>query len=259
MKSIRIFAVVLLATLSCAAQTTTLYDNFKGKLLDPSKWSASSACFTNNGLELECVREIQNGKLRLVHRNFGNRDTDTGYQFGSANVFFANPSLIKNITADVTLMRIDESPCLVNPAFGGGASIDGTFFNTGSGNQSDDVGGHLAFQRNSSTPEGQVFVFGQISQGNNFFAYTPLGNVPIGTPVTATLTWDQPNHQFLVSWVNSDTEVKTAATIPYSLADTTPATDPAKDLRASTFPANCTASQTSVYIETLFDNVYIGQ
>jgi hypothetical protein len=37
MKSIRILAVALLVTLSWAAQTTTLYDNFKGKLLDPSK------------------------------------------------------------------------------------------------------------------------------------------------------------------------------------------------------------------------------
>ncbi|SRR5260370_692157 len=259
MKCIKIAAFVLLATLSCAAQTTTLYDNFKGKLLDPSKWSTSGACFTTNGLELECVREIENGKLRLVHRNFGNRDTDTGFQFGAATIVFANPSLIKSITADVTLIRIDESPCLVNPTFRSAAHMDGTFFNTGSGNQSDDVGGHLAFGRMSSDPEGQVFVFGQISHGSNFFAFTPLGSVPIGTPVTATLTWDQPNHQFLVSWVNLDTGVKTAATMPYSLADTTPATNPEKELGASTFPANCTASQTSVYIETLFDNVYIGQ
>ncbi len=259
MKSIRIFAVVLLATLSCAAQTTTLYDNFKEKFLDPSKWSTFSACFTNNGRELECVREIQNGKLRLAHRNFGNRDTDTGFQFGDANVVFAHPSLIKSITTDLAVIRIDESPCLANPEFGGAAHIDATFFNTGSGNQSDDVGGHLGIGRGTSTPEGQLNVFGQISQGNNYFAFTPLGNVPIGTPVTATLTWDQPNHQFLVSWVNLLTGLKTEATMPYSLADTTPATNPGKVLTANTFPANCTASQTSVYIEALFDNVYIAQ
>src|SRR5712664_3452696 len=75
-----------------------LYDDFKGRLLDPSKWSTFSACFTTNGLELECVREIESGKLRLAHRNFGNRDTDTGFQFGDANVPFANPSVIKSIT-----------------------------------------------------------------------------------------------------------------------------------------------------------------
>jgi hypothetical protein len=236
-----------------------LYDNFSGKLLDPSKWSTYSACFTNNGLELECVREIENGKLRLAHRTFGNRDTDTGFQFGDANVAFANPSRIKSITTDLAVIRIDESPCLVNPGFGGAAHIDATFFNTGSGSQSDDVGGHLGIGRNSSSPEGEVFVFGQISQGNNYFAYTPLGSVAIGTPVTATLTWDQPNHQFLVSWVNLDTGVKTGATMPYSLSDTTPATNPGKVLTVNTFPANCTASQTSVYIEALFDNVYIGR
>jgi hypothetical protein len=51
------FAILILATLPCAAQTLKLYDNFDHKFIDPSKW-AYAFCFSSNGLELECVREI---------------------------------------------------------------------------------------------------------------------------------------------------------------------------------------------------------
>jgi hypothetical protein len=260
MTRIRILAVLFFATLFCAAQTltTTLYDDFNQSFVNPSKWSTNSACFTTNGLEQECVREIQNGQLRLAHRNFGNRDTDQGFQFGSANVNFAHPARIKSITTEMTVIRSAESPCPANPDFGAAAHIDATFFNTGSGNPNDDVGGHLAFGHTVSSPAGQIFVFGQISQGNNYFSYTPLGNVPIGTPVISTLTWDQPNHQFVVSWTNLVTNVKTEATMPYNFADTTPATNASKNLAVNTFPANCTAKAAWVYMEATFDNVYIN-
>jgi hypothetical protein len=263
MKRNVVFGFLLFTVMSCAAQNTAstqglrLYDDFNHRFLDPSKWSTMNACFTFNGLEQECVREIQYGQLRLAHRNYGNRDADTGFQFGAANVFFAHPSRIKSITAEMTVVQTAESPCLANPEFGAQAQIDATFFNTGSGNPNDDVAGHLAFGHNSSTTAGQTFVFGQISQGNNYFSYTPLGNVPFGTPVTATLMWDQPNHQFLVSWTNLVTNVTTAATMPYSLADTKPATNPSKDLSVNTFPANCTAKPAWAFMEATFDNVYI--
>jgi hypothetical protein len=260
MTRIRILAVLFFATLFSAAQTQTptLYDDFNQRFLNPSKWNTNNACFTTNGLEQECVREIQVGQLRLAHRNFGNRDTDQGNQFGLANVFFAHPARIKSITTEMTVIRTAESPCPANPDFGGAAQIDATFFNTGSGNPNDDVAGHLAFGHNTTTPAGQSFVFGSISQGNNYFSDTPLGNVPIGTPVSSTLTWDQPNHQFVVSWTNLVTNVKTQSTMPYSFADTTPATNPSKDLTVNTFPANCTAKAAWVYVEATFDNVYIN-
>lgn len=258
MKHNVVFGFLLFTVLSCAAQSTRLYDDFNHRFLDPGRWSTMNACWTANGQEQECAREIQNGQLHLAHRNYGNRDADTGFQFGSANVVFAHPSWIKSITTEITVVQTAESPCTANPEFGAAAQIDATFFNTGSRNPSDDVAGHLAFGHNSTTPAGQTFVFAQISQGNNYFGYTSLGNVPIGTPVTATLTWDQPNHQFVVSWTNLMTNVTTAATMPYSFADTTPATNPSKDLSVNTFPANCTVKPAWVFVEATFDNVYIN-
>jgi hypothetical protein len=173
-------------------------------------------------------------------------------------VRFLNPSSIKSISTDVVVRDIEERDCAGNPEFGAAAHIDATFFNTGTGDPNDDVGGHIAVGRASSDPPGQTTVYGQISQGNNYFFYFFLGTVTMGTPVNMSLTWDQPNHQFLVSWTNRVTHVKTEATMPYNFSDTAPATDPGKLLTVNTFPANCTAEPTWVYIDTTLDNVYVN-
>jgi hypothetical protein len=46
--------------------------------------------------------------------------------------------------------------------------------------------------------------------------------------------------------------------VPYSFTDTAPPTNASKVLTANTFPANCTAAPSWVYMEATFDNVYIG-
>jgi len=84
----------------------TRYDNFNQKFLDPLKWNTWGACITSNWQGLECVREIQNGHLRLAHRGFGARDIDSGSQFGAANLNFANPSSIKSITTDLVVRDV---------------------------------------------------------------------------------------------------------------------------------------------------------
>jgi hypothetical protein len=261
MRPNKVLATLLFAALSCAAQTTTstrAYDNFKERFLSPERWSSDNACFTANGLEQECVRDIEDGKLRLAHRNFGQRDSDTGFQFGSSAVSFVNPTWIRSITTDVVVRSIVESSCSANPQLGAAAHIDATFFNTGTGDPNDDIGGHLALGRVASDPPGQLTVYGQISQGNNYYYYLFLGTVAMGTPVTATLTWDQPNHRFLVAWTNRITNATSEGTMPYSFADTTPATGPYKVLTVNTFPANCTAKAAWVYIDAAFGNVYVN-
>jgi len=244
------------------AQSSTnlvLYDNFDERFLSPLKWNTFGACFTNNGMELECVREIRDENLHLAHKNFGNRDTNAGFQFGSANVSFVNPSGIKSIRSDLVVRDVEEAFCAANPLFGPAAHIDATFFNTGTGNSSDDVGGHIGFGHGFSDPPGHITVFGQISQGFNYFYYLPLGETTMGRPIRATLTWDQTNHRFLVSWTDLVTNITTDGIMPYSFpSDSTPATNPSKVLTANTFPASCTANPTWQYIHATFSNVYIG-
>lgn len=256
---------LLLAALSCAAQTTNnpqgsiLYDDFNHTSLQPSKWKATAACYTTNGVELECVRQIQNRKLHLAHRTYGNRDTNTGLQFGDANVLFTSPSRIKSITAEITVLQTAEGPCPANPLGNGqSAQIDATFFNAGSGNPNDDVGAQLVLGHYTGMQPGQTVIFGQINHGNDYLGAIPLGGVSGGTPVITTLAWDQPNHQFIASWIDPATNVKTETTMPYTFPDTTPTANPSKDLSVNTFPANCTASPASTFIEATFDNVYVS-
>lgn len=240
------------------AQSSTnfvLYDNFDERFLSPLKWNTFGACFANNGMELECVREIRDENLQLALRNFGNRDTNVGFQFGQASLSFADPSGIKGFASDLVVRGVAESNCAANQSFPPAAHIDGNFFNTGTGNSSDDIGGHIAFQPD---PSGSVFVFAQISQGNNYFFFLPMGNTATGTPIKATLAWDQPNHRFLVSWTDLRTNIKTEGIMPYSFtSDSTPATNPMKILDVVTFPANCTANPTWQYIHATYSNVYV--
>ncbi|SRR6266567_1788689 len=256
MKYKGLLPVPLFASLFCAAQTTTLYDNFNRRFINPLLWNTS--CYTTS-LSQECATEIAAGRLRLARRITGNRDTNTGSQFGSASAFFFNPAVIKSITTDLVVQDIEESACIASPGSAGFAAINARFFNAGSGDQSDDVGASLHFGRADSDPRGQLTVLGNFFHNGSYNNFILLGNVAMGTPVTATLKWDQTHHQFLFSWTNNLTHVKTNGAMPYSFSDTTSAADPTKSLEEELLPQNCTATQTWVYTEALFDNVYIGQ
>lgn len=251
-------AMLILATLPCAAQTLKLYDNFDHKFIDPSKW-AYAFCFSSNGLELECVREIRDEQLHLVHRHFGVNANDSGQQNGGAGVGFANAQTIKAIRTDVTIRSNLEVACAANPSYGSNTGLWGTFFNANTGNPNDDVGADLNLKRVSSDPPGQLQVIAQTFHAGFYSPYTSLGWVAIGTPVTMTLAWDQPNHQFVFSLTNKITQATTSATMPYTFSDTMPAAGPAKTMGAGGFVSDCGANKTSLYVDAVFSNVYIGQ
>ena len=257
-KNFALLAMLILATLPCAAQTLKRYDDFDHKFINPSKW-AYALCFSSNGLEMECVREIGDEHLHLTHRHFGVQGNDGGQQNGSALVGFANPQNIKAIRTDVTVRNNLEAACAANPSFGSNTGLWGTFFNAGSGNPNDDVGAALNLKRVASDPPGQLNVIGQTFHAGIYSPYTSLGWVTIGTPVTISLTWDQPNHQFVISLTNKITHVTTSATMPYTFGDTTPVAGPAKVMEAGGFASDCATNATSLYVDAVFANVYIGR
>ena len=250
-----------------AAQTSTnlnqfasiLYDDFNQQLIDPLRWTTGASCWSSDYAEMECMRTIQAGKLLLAERTFGQRDSDTGNQVGLASLNFANPAAIKGVTADIVVRAIEEVPCAANPQFGGQIQINETFFNAGSGNPSDDVGAQLSFTHTVTDPKGEIFVWGQIFQGSNYFGFVPIGSISIGKPVTATLSWDKANHQFIAAATNDITHVKMQITLPYTFSDGTPATNAAKNFGAVNFPGNCTSNATWGYTEATFDNVRVSQ
>jgi hypothetical protein len=86
------------------------YDTFNGPWIDPAKWLAGSlGC--DQGNNLECVREIQNGRLRMEVRNLGATDSDAGFQFTASELHFVNPQAINSIAADVTVQRFNGVAC----------------------------------------------------------------------------------------------------------------------------------------------------
>ena len=61
-----------------------------------------------------------------------------------------------------------------------------------------------------------------------------------------------------MSWTNKTTQATVSTTLPYALSDSAPAAVPLKRMQSNGFPANCTANQTSVFVDAFFFNVYVG-
>ena len=242
------------------ATSPRYYDTFTEHWLNPAKWEASGP-FCAQGLTLECVREIQNGRLRLALRNMGDSGSDSGEQDSDDELYFANPNAIRSVTADVTLGQVQLVACPTNTGQPTRtlAKIAGVFFNTGSGDPADDAGQFLYLYVDADNP-------GTITVGSWFCAGAngPCNGIDfatyaVGTPLTATNAWDKANHQF-VSTVKAKSEVGPGkrAILPYSVADTTPPSDPQRSLIVTVAASNCTGTRTFAHAEGLFDNVIVN-
>jgi len=106
--------------------------------------------------------------------------------------------------------------------------LQGTFFNSGSGNPADDVQGLLFFDHDVSSPQGVLNVIGLMYWQGQFFGGVGLGTINEGQKVIAQLSWDQPNHQFVASWTDVLTSTKSEALMPYNMPDTALAATPDK-------------------------------
>lgn len=257
MKTRHLVVVMLFAAASCAAQTTTLYDNFNQRFLNQSLWFSVCAGFS---VTENCATDVVAGNLHLARGMTGNNDSNVGTNGGSATAFFFNPVPIRSITTDVLVLDVDEVPCAANPSSGAtNADIIARFFNAGDGTENDDVGAMIIFGRGPANPKGQLYVFGSYFHNGDYTHTVFLGNTQIGVPMRATVAWDQPNHRFLFNLTNKLTHVATRGVLTYGFSDTTPPADPEKHLDAGVLPTNCVATQTWMSTDVLFDNVYIVQ
>jgi hypothetical protein len=132
-----------------------LYDDFNAKWLDPAKWIPTNPQCDGN--VLECVREIRDSKLRLVARNFGARTSDSGIQWSESEVYFIKPNQVSSITADFTA-SFSGTACPTNNTDYTHTQVQlgGAFFNSGSGNPSDDVSVWLIDWIDSTKPDTQL-------------------------------------------------------------------------------------------------------
>ena len=258
-----LFAVTFCLALPGMAQQSSssfvLYDNFNQKFLDTNKWEPSSACFT--WTVVECVREIQNGQLRLAVRGTGATDSNSGNQYGESELIFKNPSRIKSISTQLTIRRTSAASCPVSPDFNSGTQtiIAGNFFNSGSGAPADDVSALLFFSHVPTDPPGVLTAIGLLNWQGQFFDGVGLGTVNVGQRITAKLIWDQRDHQFIVGWTDIASGTVTQTTMPYTIPDTAPAAVAYKSLGVRVFTPNCIGTQILIDdTEATFDNVMVG-
>lgn len=251
------FASLALAqTVQQPSTNLVLYDNFEEeRFLDPSRWIPDSVCFL--GFTLECVREIQEDRLRVAVRTYGATNSNQGTQYGPSELHFTNPVPIRSIATQFAVRRTSALGCPTNPTSHAHAIVTGRFFNSGSGNADDDVEAFLTFDHFIPDPEG-VLEVQAFTHWQGQYSFVFLGIINVGQKVIAQLSWDQPHHQFVASWTDVVTGNVTQELLPYTMSDTTPPTTFDKQVGVRTFPDNCVGTQTFAYMETTFDKVWIG-
>jgi len=262
----RYFAIAALLSAICVAQnlpTGQVYDGFKGPYLDNSKWLALPTCSTTPFVDttasinlLDCARDIQSNKLHLMVKAYGNALSDVGRQFGPSELFFVNPNAISGITATFRVPRAAAIACPANNtpfASMGQTILGGTYFNPGTGDPRDDVAAIIIVEHDPPTPPGVLLVSALVYSANAFYGFSSLGTARFQQALTASVHWDQVNHQFIFHVTGPN--LRSDATIGYSATDTMPAAGPVKLLGARAFAPNCTTGQGTADIEVLFDKV----
>jgi hypothetical protein len=265
-------AVVALLALAARAPAeeplvgAKVYDSFNGGLLDPFKWApATNPCFGNN---LECVRDIEHGHLRLAVRNTGRRDSNSGIEWSASNLQFPSSVAagLTSISAKITVRQYDGIGCPANidDRTHTQVMIGGNYFNSGTGDPGDDVTGLLIVWIDTTDPTtmnvGNWWGWGE---AHGYLGYwNPVASYPLGTPLEVNFTWDRPNHQFVASVrVEGDpgpgTQVA-ASYGDYGVSDELLAADPSKRLSAETHTLNCTDTLTVNHVDALFDRVVVN-
>jgi len=255
---------VALAAALPAAHALTLYDDFSGGAIGPSKWYASEST-SGGGILVEGRRAVGAGALRMEVKGYSDRFSNTGTGRASNRVMFQNASAITEMKATITPRIESFVTCAGNTSAGAVRyRLLGFFFNAGEGNagsEYNDVAAGIQIYRlsNSVDAAGVFQVSGFVMQcsDNDCINTTSIGTpVSLGTTTlnTATdlhMTWDKANHQFIFQ-KNADA----AQMVVYTQADTRAPAYNQKRMEVIGDMANCTATRASSYSGADFDNVY---
>jgi hypothetical protein len=259
-------AVAMLSSIAFGQQaayafptTPTYYDAFDQPWINPLRWLADGPdC--GQGMTFECVRRIQDGRLQLEVRNTGYPGADSGFQYSSNGLKFANPNSIFSFTADIQLELALVAACPTNyddQLTEAAAKLDAAWFNTGSTQPGDDVTDDVLFIVDTNDPQ-HIRVLNWLT-GSGLGIATPIGNYPIGMPLTVTNTWDKANHQFItVVQVKHEPGSAVKVIVPYSASDSALPVISYRQLDSMVYSQNCTSVPISAAIEVFYDNVKIN-
>jgi hypothetical protein len=241
----------------------SLYDDFRGPIIDPQKWEGVGGWSRNT---LEFVRETRLDRLRLGARTYGNR-WDGGSEFDIAELDFKNPGSIFSMGSRVVVTKVQFAPCAVP-----GADVPyprvqviGNFFNA-IGDPNSDAGNVDAMMElranDPSNPKAPLVVrFLALVNGPPEIFQTiglaDLGTVNIGEEVFLFVRWDRANRRF-IGGMKKDGVPAVTASLPYYQDDSLAPTWPYKGISVRNSAPNCSASQAFVAMEAWFDRVVVN-
>jgi hypothetical protein len=252
------------------AAQPVLYDDFSSGVLDPGKWYAFDVALVGGSRATETARLIRFGMLELRANQYGANNSDSGDATLVTGVNIQDPTPITTHQAVVTVLSGEATACPTNPGATSSAraEISGNYFNDGaSTGPSDATGNIIANVRLNAGGDGTRTILGRVtrcSNGGCTSSSTVVSQTFAATwaprqPVRLTLTWDQPNSQFVVSAkpvFGGQTETHN---LPYALSDSTPSTAPSRSLRLVHVAPNCNGSRKHAFMDALYDSVMVSQ
>jgi hypothetical protein len=260
--------VVLIGVPGNAVEPLVLYDDFNATHIDPDKWFGGEFSVPFPGASTEAIRQIQDHRLRLAYRSFGQTDSDSGRPRHEFMLRFRDPAAVTAIQATVQVTDAATTGCPGNPeptlAW---AMLGGRFFGTAAtipeSAVNDVVASIRLVRRSDATDPPDVL---RVRSSIFHCANTPcttgsglhfqdLGPVKRGEMVKLRVQWDRDNHRFIFQRDDGPEVVA-----PYTVPDTTPPGIQVKLLDAIHFVPNCTTTpRPMAFIDALFDDVMVNK
>ena len=249
-----------------------LYDDFAAPRIDPEKWRGTEGFSPSGNPNMEALRHIQNGQLRVLLNTSGETYANSGSQSGRFGVEVRDGGAVTAMQAKVTVKNAVAEACTANSSATSRAraQLFGFFFNDGSssglGDGTGDISAGIQLQRDSKSGD-QIIAF--VNRCDDFgctlvssvtSSVTFTASWTINQPVTLQIVWDSANHRFRFKAI-PNTGAAEAKDISY--AGLLPGTAPSrrvddKRLVASNSVANCVAGRREASMEVLFDTVKLN-
>lgn len=272
MKATLTFVVVLLIIMLAlpvqALEPFVLYDDFNSKLIDVNKWFGEQER-SGAVVILEFVRGIQENRLHMANRTYGDTNSNKGTSRGYNNLRFIDGGRITGIKATVQVNDVEAKGCRENPVPSTASlHLMGSFFNTTAtptpNSVKNDVIAWIGIQRNSnSTDKPNVLEVNYMvieCRDNNCFSSTLLdkgflGIVMTGSIVDLSLRWDQANHQFIFQLDN-----QSAVFSPYKVSNISRPGLGFKRVDLAHHVANCGGEpRSAAFMDAYFHKVFVNE
>jgi hypothetical protein len=243
-----------------ALDELVLYDNFKGKSIDPNKWEPTGSAERDS---FDLVREVRGNYLRMLNRIYAGKST-------SVRVKFPVPEDVTAIMIKGKVKDLELIECAGNDRIRA-LRASGTFFNTnpsgnsGPFNATDDVLAAIYVERrgDSLDPPGVLRVIALVVEcgdancdGGNLLYFQPLGEYRVGAQIRLLIQWDDVLDQFIFQRDNEELIYSYSGIV----SNQGPPGWPQKRLGISPRVGNCTADpQPVAFVETRIYEVFVNE